>query len=166
TAAQAPAMVGAIGRGLVAARDRLPVVIAEAACHAGGKLGVVQRAKETIEPAFEGAIHAADHVVLHRHASFLRGLRILPREVLIHELGNSLRDGPALALVLDRDLDRIDLARAFVHQPEISVDAVVSREALVRSFERAHIYVWLGERNFYSRISGGAPCVRLGVLGA
>src|SRR5262249_56284375 len=125
-AAQAPAMVGAIGRGLVAARDRLPVVIAEAACHAGSKPGVVQRAKETIEPPFESAIHAADHVVLHRHASFLRGLRILPREVLIHELGNSLRDGPALALVLDRHLDPvlhlhgIDLPPALVYHSAIS----------------------------------------------
>src|SRR5437899_6365756 len=43
-AAQASAMVGAIGRGLVAACDRLPVVIAEATCHARSKPGVaVQR---------------------------------------------------------------------------------------------------------------------------
>ena len=93
-------------------------------------------------------------------------------KVLTHELGNSFRDSPALALVLDchldpvLHLDGIDLARAFVHRPEISVDAVFSREALVRSFERADICLWLGERNFHNRISEGVACVRVRTRGA
>src|SRR5262249_52327793 len=58
-AAQASAMVRAIGCGLVAACDRLPVVIAEATCHPRRKPGVVQRAKEVIQPRFEGPVHAA-----------------------------------------------------------------------------------------------------------
>src|SRR5262249_15006052 len=72
-AAQASAMVRAIGFGLVAACDRLPVVIAEATCHPRSKPGVVQRAKEVIKPRFEGPVHAADHVLGHGHASFFGG---------------------------------------------------------------------------------------------
>src|SRR5439155_19383412 len=94
--AQASAMVGAIGRGLFDACDRLPVVIAEATCHTRSKTGVVQRAKEMIQPHFEGPVHPADHVLGHRHASFFGGMRILPRKVLVHELRNSLRDSAAL----------------------------------------------------------------------
>src|SRR5262249_42596880 len=91
-AAQASAMVRAIGCGLVAACDRLPVVIAEATGHPRSKPGVVQRAKEVIEPRFESPVHAADHVLGHGHAGFLGGLWILPCEVLIHEFRDSLRD--------------------------------------------------------------------------
>src|SRR6516225_10949589 len=94
-AAEASAMVRAIGCGLVAARDRLPVVIAEATCHPRSKPGVVQRAKEVIQPRFEGPVHAADHVLGHGHASFLGGIWILPCEVLIHELRNGFGDSAA-----------------------------------------------------------------------
>src|SRR5439155_5921429 len=90
-AAQASAMVGAIGRGLVAACDRLPVIIAEATCQTRSKPGVVQRAKEMIQPHFEGPVHPADHVLGHGHASFFGGMWILPREVLIHELFVTVR---------------------------------------------------------------------------
>src|SRR6516165_1014612 len=100
-AAQASAMVGVIYRGLVAARDRLPVVVAEAACHTRSKPSVVQRAKEMIQPHFEGPVHPADHVLRHGHARFFGGIWILPREVLNHELGNSFLDGAALAFLLD-----------------------------------------------------------------
>src|SRR5439155_17187588 len=100
-AAKASAMVGAIGRGLVAACDRLPVVIAEATRHTRSKPGVVQRAKEMIQPHFEGPVHPTDHVLRHGHASFFGGMWILPRKVLIHELGNSFRDSAALAVLLD-----------------------------------------------------------------
>src|SRR5215831_3508194 len=170
-AAQASAMIRAIGCGLVAACDRLPVVIAEATCHPRSKPSVVQRAKEVIQPRFEGPVHPADHVLGHGHASFFGGIWILPREVFIHELRNSFRDSAALAVLLDCRLDLflhfggIDLRRAFVHRPEILVDAVLSREALVRSFERAHTYLWLDERDFYDRISGSGP-VRIGERGS
>src|SRR3989440_10044817 len=167
-AAQGSAMIGAIGRGLVAACDRLPVVIAEATCHARSKPGVVQRAKEMIQPHFEGPVHPADHVLGHGHASFFGGIWILPREVLIHELRNSFRDSTALAVLLDCRLDLflhfdgIDLGRAFVHRQEILVDTLFGQDALVRSFERAHIYLWLGKRHFYDWISEGSACVRVG----
>src|SRR5262249_38236416 len=127
---------------------------------------------EVIQPHFEASVHPADHILRHRHASFFGGVRILPREILIHELRNSLRDSAALAVLLDRrldpflHLDRIDLPRAFVHRPEILVDAVLSREALVRSFERAHTYLWLDERDFYDWISEGSHCVRIGERGS
>src|SRR6266404_2342603 len=98
-------MVGPIVRGLVAACDRLPVVIAEATCHTRSKPGVVQRAKETIEPHFEASVDPADHVLGHGHASIFGGMWILPREVLIHELRNSFRDSAALAVLLDCRLD-------------------------------------------------------------
>src|SRR5262249_60738290 len=75
-APQASAMVGAIDRGLVAACDRLPVVIAEATGHTRSKPGVVQRAKEAIKPRFEGPVHAADHVLGHGHTSFFGGIWI------------------------------------------------------------------------------------------
>src|SRR5207245_9244247 len=96
-AAQASAMVGAIDRGLVAACDRLPVVIAEATRHTRSKPGVVQRAKEMIQPHFEGPVHPADPVLGRGHASFFGGMWILTREVLIHELRNSFRGRLALA---------------------------------------------------------------------
>src|SRR5262249_23143214 len=162
-AAQASTMIRVTGRSLVAACDRLPVVIPEATRHTRSEPGVVQRAKETIQPHLEASVHPADHVLRHRHASFFGGVRILPREVLIHELRNSLRDSAALAVLLDcrldpfLHLDRIDFPRTFVHRPEILVDAVLSREALVRSFERAHTYLWLDERDFYDWISEDGP---------
>src|SRR5215510_3884256 len=172
-AAQASAMVRAIGRSLVAACDRLPVIIAEATCHTRGKPGVVQRAKETIQPQSEASVHPADHVLRHRHASFFGGIWILPRKVLIHELGNSFRDSAALAVLLDFYLDPflhldlfIDLWRAFVHRPEILVDALFAQDALVQSFERAHIYLWLGKRHFYEWISDGGPCAWVGERGS
>jgi hypothetical protein len=57
--------------------------------------------------------------------------------------------------------DAIDLPRAFVHRPEILVDTLFGQDALVQSFERAHIYLWLDERDFYDWISKGGPCVRV-----
>src|SRR6516165_12003742 len=93
-------MVRVTGRSLVAACDRLPVVIAEATGHTRSKPGVVQRAKEVIQPRFEGPVHPADHVLGHRHASFFGGIWILPREVLIHELRNGFRDSAALPFFL------------------------------------------------------------------
>src|SRR5262249_11373109 len=100
------------------------------------------------------------------------GVRILPGKVLIHELGDSFRDGAALAVLLDcrldpfLHLDGIDLRRAFVHRPEILVEAPFAQDALVRSFERAHIYLWLDERDFYDWISEGSHCVRIGKRGS
>src|SRR5437016_14642078 len=94
-AAQASAMVGAIGRGLVAACDRLPVVIAETTRHTRSKPGVVQRAKEMIQPHFEPSVDPSDHVLRHGHASFFGGMSILPARVVIHELRSSLRDSAA-----------------------------------------------------------------------
>src|SRR5262249_31227058 len=158
-AAQASAMVGTIGRGLVAACDRLPVVIAEATCHARSKPGIVQHSKEMIQPHFEGLVHPADHVLGHGHARFFGGMWVLPREVLNHELRNSFRDSAALAVLLDcrldlfPHLDDIDLRRAFIHRPEILVDALFAQDTLVRSFEPAYIYLCLGKRHFYDWIS-------------
>src|SRR6516164_558413 len=171
-ASPAPAMVRVTGRSLVAACDRLPVVITEATCHTRSKPGAVQRAKEVIQPRFEGPVHPADHVLGHGHASFFGGIWILPREVLIHKLRNSFRDSAALALLLDCRLDLflhfdgIDLGRAFVHRPEILVDALFAQDALVRSFERAHIYLWFGKQHFYVRISDGGPCLWVGERGS
>src|SRR5438874_11308763 len=99
-AAQASAMVGAIGRGLVAACDRLPVVIAEATRHTRSKPGVIQRAKEIIQPHFEASVHPADHVLGHGYASFFGGVRILPGEVLIQDFRNSFLDLGPLAVIL------------------------------------------------------------------
>src|SRR5215831_13396520 len=171
-AAQASTMIRVTGRSLVAACDRLPVVIPEGTRHTRSKPGVVQRAKQTIQPHFKAPVHPADHVLRHRHASFFGGMRILPREVLIHELRNSLRDSAALAVLLDcrldpfLHLDGIDLPRAFVHRPEILVDALFAQDALVRSFERPYIYLWLGKRHFYDWISDGGPCAWVGERGS
>src|SRR5690242_12161763 len=98
-AAQASAMVGVTGRGLVAARNRLSVVIAETTCHARSKPSVIQRAKEMIQPSFEGSIHPPDHVLGDGHAGFFGGIWILPREVLNHELRNSFLDSAAPAFL-------------------------------------------------------------------
>src|SRR5262249_18027475 len=162
-------MVRVTGRSLAAACDRLPVVIAEATGHTRSKPGLVQRAKEVIQPRFEGPVHPADHVLGHGHASFFGGIWILPCEVLIHELRNSFHDGAALAVLLDCRLDLflhfdgIDLPRAFVHRPEILVDALFAQDALVRSFERANIYLWLDEGHFYGWFFVGDPLVCVSV---
>src|SRR5258707_6296004 len=127
-AAQPSAMVGAMGRGFFAASDRLPVVIAEATCHTRSNPGVAQRAKEVIQPRFEGPVHPADHVLGRGHAGFFGGIWILPREVLSHELRNSFGDSAALPVLLDccfdmfLHFDGIDLWRALVHLPEILID--------------------------------------------
>jgi hypothetical protein len=42
------------------------------------------------------------------------------------------------------------------------VDTLFAQDALVRSFEWVHIYLWLGKRHFYDRISDGGPCVWIG----
>src|SRR4029079_13548064 len=158
-AAQASTMVGATGRSLGAARNRLPVVIAKATCHTRSKPGVVQRAKQMIQPPFEGSVHPADHVFRYGHARFFGGIWILPREILNHELRNSLLDSAALAFFLDCRLDlflhfdRIDLSRPFVHRPEILVDALFAQDALVRSFEGAHVWLWLVRRHLYGWVS-------------
>src|SRR5262249_42534116 len=71
------------------------------------------------------------------------------------------RDSAGLAVLLDCRLDLflhfdgIDLRRAVVHRPEILVDALFAQDALIRSFERAHINLWLGKRHFYDWISDG-----------
>jgi len=46
------------------------------------------------------------------------------------------------------------------------VDALFAQDALVRSFERAHIYLWLDERDLYDCISEVGPCVRIGERGS
>src|SRR5262249_62222269 len=112
------------------------------------------------------------HVLGHGHASFFGGIWILPREVLFHELRNSFRDSAALPVLLDSRPDLflhfggIDLQRAVVHRPEILVDALFAQDALVRSFGRAHIYLWLDERDFCGWISEGSPCARIGERGS
>src|SRR5262249_10358195 len=64
--------------------------------------------------------------------------------------------------ILFLNFDDIDLGRAFVHRPEILIDAHFDQDALVRSFERAHIYLWLGKRHFCDWISDGGPCAWVG----
>src|SRR5437588_6143456 len=105
-----------------------------------------------VELDFEATIHPSDHVFSHGHRDVFCGLRILPREVLINELDTSSRDRPGLTLSLDghiypfRHLDGIDLPRALVNRPQVLVDAVFRQEALVGTFERTRLNIWLGER--------------------
>ena len=80
-AAAAAAMKRAVARGLVAACDRLPVIVAEGAGDARHLSGVVHRAKRVIKLQLEAAIHASDDIVLERHAGPLRRDRIFPGEV-------------------------------------------------------------------------------------
>src|SRR4029450_13091453 len=103
--AAAPPMVRAVRGSLVAAGELLPVIVAESTGYARRKSGLFHGAKRIVELSFEGPIHASDHVVLQRHAGFLRGRRILPREILGDVLCQSLDDGPRLALDLDLRLD-------------------------------------------------------------
>src|SRR5262249_47323348 len=104
------------------------------------KSGLGHRAKRTIQFRSEVPIHASDHVVLQRHAGFLRGFRILPPEVLGNVLRQSFVDGPRLALVFDLHLDPllhlngVDLWRSLVQRPEVLVDAGVRLGARIESF--------------------------------
>src|SRR5262249_46650928 len=87
--------------------------------------------------------HAADDVVLDRHAAPVGGGRVLPREVGGDVFGGGLRHGPGLAVLLDRLLDpllhfvRVDLGRPFVKRPEVRVDAGVGYAWRGR-LDRAH----------------------------
>src|SRR6476469_3692573 len=85
-AAETATMVGSISRRLQAAYDRLTVVIAERAGYARRQPSLLRRVKRMKELQLEAPIHAADHVVPHRHAGFFRRFRILPREILRDEL--------------------------------------------------------------------------------
>src|SRR5262249_33566260 len=107
TAVPAAAMIRVVRSRLFSDCDRLPIVVAEGAGDTGLQLGIVQRPQKAVKPQLEVMIHAPDHVVHRGHADFLRRVRILPREVLIHELGNCSRDVPLLALFLDRDADTL-----------------------------------------------------------
>src|SRR6516225_4134756 len=100
-AATAPAMVRAVRRSLVATCELLPVIVAECAGYARRKPGVLHCAERIIQRPSETPIHASDHVILQRHADFLRGLRILPAEVFCNVLRQSFGNGPSLALVID-----------------------------------------------------------------
>src|SRR5262245_14456170 len=129
--AAAPAMVRAVRRSLVAAGELLTVIVAESTGYPRRKSGLLHGAKRIIELSFESPIHASDHVVLQRHAGFLRCCRILPREILGDVLCQSLDDSPRLALDLDLRLDPllhpdgVDLRRPLVQRPEVLVDAGV-----------------------------------------
>ena len=93
----------------------------------------------------EGPIHAADHVVHHREIGLVGGLRILPREVFIDVLVELPGHRDLLALAFDGHLpallhrDGVELGRALVQRPQVTVDADVDHEALVERFDRAHI---------------------------
>src|SRR5262245_50934989 len=138
--AEAPAMVRAVRRSLFAAYELLPVIIAESASYARRKPGVVHRAKRIIQLPSEAPIHASDHIVLQRQFGFLRGYRILPREVLSDVFRQSFDDGPRLAFALDLHLDPllhldgVDLRRPLIQRPEVLVDADVRLGARIESF--------------------------------
>src|SRR6266478_7692937 len=99
--AEAPAMVRPVSRRRQAACDRLTVVIAKRAGYARRQPGLLRRAKRMKELQLKASIHASDHIIHHRHAGFLRRLRILPREILIDELGKAFGDSHHFALLLD-----------------------------------------------------------------
>src|SRR5260370_6720878 len=146
-------------RRLVAACDRLAVIIAETARHTGRKASIVQCAKKPIEFYSKPRIHASDHVFSNRLSDVFCSLRILPGEVLIYELDNGSRDSPGLTLLLDshaylfRHLDTIDLRRALVNRPEVLVNAGFCLEAFIGRCERTRLCIWLGNRGFISERS-------------
>src|SRR5689334_8873465 len=106
-AAAAAAMIRAVARSLVAARDPLPVIVAECAGDAGHESGLVHRAQRVVELQLEAAVHAADHIVLERHAGALRRDRILPGEVRDDVPGHGPHDGARFALLADQRLDAL-----------------------------------------------------------
>src|SRR5882672_7860021 len=70
---------------------------------------------------------------------------ILPREILVYELGVRFGDDLGFAfqfnahLYLFRHLDRVDFSRSLVQGPEVAVDANLSHHALVDGFNRTHV---------------------------
>src|SRR6476646_2675702 len=153
-AAPAPAMVGAVARSLVAACDRLPIVIPKCACDARHMPRIVHRAKRAIELQLEAGIHASNHVILKRHASFFCRDRILPGEVTEHifriSLDESFSNGPGFLLLFNGnprlDLDSlhhlvgVNFWRALINRPEVIVDADFGGGggAFAWRFNRAH----------------------------
>src|SRR5260370_32865666 len=136
-AMEVAAMIRAVARSLLAGRDGLPVIVAKAAGAAGHQAGGVERAQRAVERDPETPIHAADHVILGRHAGLLGRIGILPAEILNHEFRNHLGDDLDLAFALDRHLDlfrhadRIDLARTLVERPQVPVDAGLGVDAFL-----------------------------------
>src|SRR6476660_3874235 len=116
-------------RRLQAAYDRLTVVIAERTGYARRQPRLLRRVKRIKQLQLEAPVHASDHVVHHRHADFVRRLRILPREVVIDEPGKGFGDSLGFAPLLDchfpqlLHLDHVELGRPFVERPQVSVDA-------------------------------------------
>src|SRR5947208_8181416 len=82
-ATETAAMVGSIGCGLQAGCDRLTIVIAERAGDAGRQPGLLRRVERMKELQLEIPVHASNHVIHHRHAGFVRRLRVLPRKILV-----------------------------------------------------------------------------------
>src|SRR3954469_5885788 len=134
-------MIRAVGCSLLAAGDRLPIVIAEAAGDPWRETGIVGCAHGSVELHSKTLVHAADDVYRHRHAHSFRRLRILPGEIFIDQLGSCFCDGLLLALlVLDHHLIAllhgygVDLESALVQRPQILIDAFLREQALVRGF--------------------------------
>src|SRR5215475_10716616 len=82
TAAEAPAMIGPVGFGLLARRDDLPIIVAKSARYAWDQTGLVKRAQGVIERDPEIRVHAANNVIGGRHPGSCGGLWILPGEIL------------------------------------------------------------------------------------
>jgi hypothetical protein len=73
-----------------------------------------------IERDPEIRVHAANHVIHGRHPGPFSGLWILPREILVYELGDRFGDDLGFAfqfnvhLYLFRHFDRVDFSRSLV----------------------------------------------------
>ena len=142
-AAKAAAVVRPVARRLQAAGDTLTVVVAKRAGDAGlqsGGLGGVKRVKQL---QLEAAIHAADHVIHHRHAGAFGRAGILPGEIVFDQFGEASGDGHHLALALDLHLallsllDGVFLRRPLVERPQELVDAGLRHHALADQLDAA-----------------------------
>src|SRR5258708_30436745 len=100
-------MIRPVSRRLLAACDRLTVVIAERAGYARRQPGLLRSVKHMKELQLEAPIYASDRVIHHWYAGFFRRLGILPREILVDELSKALRDSHSVALLFCRSFPRL-----------------------------------------------------------
>src|SRR5260370_37023220 len=91
-AAEASTMIRPVALSLLPRRDGLPIIVAKCARYTWHQAGIVEHAQRMIERDPETRIHAANHVIHGRHPRSFSSSWILPREILIYELGDRFCD--------------------------------------------------------------------------
>src|SRR5262249_16785576 len=92
SAAEAPPLLLSVTLSFQTRRDGLPIVVAKCTRYTWHQAGIVERAQCVIKRDPEIRVHAANHIIIGRHPNPFSGFWILPREILVYELGDRFGD--------------------------------------------------------------------------